>query len=120
MEALISTFIVSLCTFFALIILNSTLAYAHHLMHGTFKWDEMLRFLKTKFAPYLLIWVVFSLVNIGIFWLVDSMGYNINIGSGFMTAVISAVSIALIARLWKRIWDKIKVLKIQITEKIKK
>lgn len=120
MEALISAFIVSLCTFFVLILFNSVLAYAVHLMYKTFKWDEMLRFLKTKLAPYLLIWFVFSLVNIGIFWLVETMGYNISIGSGFMTAVISAVSIAIIVSLWIRIWGKLKVLKIQIVEKIKK
>ncbi len=120
MEALISAFIVSLCTFFVLILFNSVLAYAVHLMYKTFKWDEMLRFLKTKLASYLLIWFVFSLVNIGIFWLVETMGYNISIGSGFMTAVISAVSIAIIVSLWIRIWGKLKVLKIQIVEKIKK
>jgi len=120
MEALITTFIASLITFFIMILVNTLLAYAVALKQGNFDWREMLDFLKTKITPYLLIWVGFSGISILIFWLVNTAGYQIGVGSKFMTGIITTVSLLIAARIWARIYDKLKVLGIDIKKLIKK
>jgi len=118
MGALLTAIIVSLIVFAILNIINAVMAYAVHLYSGGFEWDKMLEFLKRRVAVYILIWFVFSGLNILIFWLTTTFGYVINLGAlGTMTGIISIISALIVALLVQKIIEKFKELGIAIKEK---
>ena len=117
MGTLLTAIIISLIVFSILIILNTVLAYGVYLYSGGFEWDKMLEFLKRRVAVYVLIWFVFSGMNILIFWLTETFGYVINLGAlGTMTGIISILSALIVALLVQKIIGKFKKLGIAIGE----
>ena len=117
MGTLLTAIIVSLIVFAILNIINAVLAYAVHLYSGSFEWDEMLEFLKRRVAVYILIWFVFSGLNILIFWLTETFGYVINLGAlGTMTGIISILSALIVALLVQKIIEKFKDLGIAVQD----
>ncbi len=111
MEALLSSFIVSLAIFLILILVNTVLAYAVALhVEKNFDRKLMLRFLKTKIAPYLITWgiasIVLILISLGVRW----AGYQIELGANVFSGIVSASSLFIITRIWGRIYDKLKKL----------
>jgi len=118
MGTLLTAIIVSVIVFSILIIINTVLAYAVHLYSGSFDWDKMLEFLKRRVAVYILIWVVFSGLNILIFWLTETFGYVINLGAlGTMAGIISILSALIVTLLVNKIIGKFKKLGVAINEK---
>jgi len=117
METLLTTIIVSFIVFAILNIINAVLAYAVRLYSGEFDWNKMLEFLKRRVAVYILIWFVFSGINILIIWLTETFGYVINLGAlGTMTGIISILSALIVTLLVQKIIEKFKQLGVAIKE----
>ena len=117
MGTLLTAIIVSVIIFSILIIINTVLAYAVHLYSGSFDWDKMLEFLKRRVAVYILIWIVFSGLNILIFWLTETFGYVINLGAlGTMAGVISILAALITTLIIQKIIKKFKELGIAIQD----
>lgn len=115
METLLTTIIVSFIVFAILNIINAVLAYAVYLYNKEFCWNEMCEFLKRRVAVYILIWSVFSGINILIVWLTDTFGYVINLGAlGTMTGIISILSALIVTLLVQKIIEKFKQLGVAI------
>ena len=111
MEALISSGIISLATFLILILVNTALAYAVALrVEKNFDWKLMLRFLKTKIAPELIVWLIATTVLILISLGVRLAGYQIELGAKVFSGIVGAASLIIMTRLWGRIYDKLKSL----------
>ena len=110
-QSLIIGFIVILC----LILIDFILCVSIKLKFGGFDWSLFLDYLKKGLAPYVLIWVALSLLSIGLTYLGGFLGYEIGLEAIIpITSIIGIVSLSIIAKAVKSIYDKFKELGIEI------
>lgn len=112
-QALITGFIVIL----SLILIDLILCVAIKLKVGEFDWSLFLQYLKSGITPYLLIWTVLSLLSIGLTHLGGLLGFEIGLEAIIpLTSIISIVSLTIIAKAIKSIYDKLKEIGIEIKQ----
>jgi len=76
----------------------------------TFDWEKLLLFYKKGVAPYFGIWLIYSLINLGIVWignqyiLISIPGF----AEGIMAGIIYAAFAVIVAKLGKSIIDNLK------------
>ena len=112
MDPLVQAIVIGLTSILFLILLDFVVAVGVYLYNGSFDSSKLLQFLKTKVAPYLLIWAALGAIPI----LLNYVKIDAGVISAF-DGMIGIIWALIVGRLIADIYEKFRILGIEIKER---